>query len=148
MMARRVKADLAEVGEGERLEQARNSRKAWLLIALMAVGGLIGFVVAMSGGKDPFTDPDGWPPAMAIGIAILFVAATVGGGLILARQTDEVQLLAQYKAVAFAALAYVLAYPIWFCLWMGGLAPEPMHGALFAIFWLSLAGASLFYRVR
>lgn len=148
MMARRVKADLAEGGEGEQLEQARNRRKVLILAALMGLGGLIGFAGGVSGGKAPFADPDGWPPAMAIGIALAYVVAAVGGGLMLARQTDEVQLQAQYKAVAVAALVYVLLYPVWFCLWMGGLTPEPMHGVLFAAFWLSLAGASLFYRVR
>ena len=148
MMVRRAKTDLAEAGEGARLEQARGSRKAWMLVALMGLGGLIGLAISLSGGTAPFTDPDGWPPAMAIGIALAFVVAAVGGGLVLARQTDEVQLQAQYKAVAFAALVYVLLYPVWFSLWMGGLVPEPMHGALFAAFWVSLAGASFFYRVR
>lgn len=148
MMARRVKTDLSEAGEGARLEQARTSRKTLLLATLMGVGGLIGFAVGLTGGEAPFTDPDGWPPAMAIGIALVYVVATVGGGLMLARQTDEVQLQAQYKATAVAALVYVLLYPVWFCLWMGGLVPEPMHGVLFAAFWLGLVVASLFYRVR
>lgn len=148
MMVQRAETDLSEAGEGARLEQARGTRKSLLLAALMGAGGLIGLAISLSGGKAPFTDPGGWPPAMAIGIALAFVVAAVGGGLILARHTDEVELQAQYKAIAFAASVYVLLYPVWFFLWMGGLVPEPMHGAIFAAFWVSLAGASLFYRVR
>lgn len=147
-MARQMKTELPARGEGERLEQAQGNRKILLLAALMGVGGLIGLAVSVSGGHAPFSDPDGWPPALAIGIAVAFVLASVGGGLILAGQTDEVQLQAQYKAIAFAALVYILLYPVWFFLWMGGLVIEPMHGALFAAFWVSFAGASLFYRVR
>jgi len=79
MMVRRAKTDLAEAGEGARLEQARGSRKAWMLVALMGLGGLIGLAISLSGGTAPFTDPDGWPPAMAIGIALAFVVAAVGG---------------------------------------------------------------------
>ena len=148
MMAGPMKAELPDGGTGERLERARNSRKMLILAGLMGVGGLIGLAIAIGGGEALLRTPGGWPPAVAIGIALVFVVATVGGGLALARQTDEVALQGQYKAVSFAAAGYALLYPVWYFLWMGGLVPEPMHGALFAIFWLSLAGASLYYRVR
>ena len=135
---------------GEARERARRGRRAVIFAGLFAVGLATGFFIGFREANDLFAGDgsDGWPPAMAIGISLSYLAAAIGGGIALSRQTDEFERLAQYKAVAFAALTYVLAYPVWFVLWMGNLAPEPMHAALFVLFWLGLAGASIFYRFR
>src|SRR5690606_2597209 len=133
---------------GERLERSRRIRKGTIIGLAFAVGLIVGVMVGYREADDLFDLSDGWPPAMAIGIACAYLFAVVGGGLALSKQTDEVELQDQYKATAVGAFVYVLSYPIWFALWMGGHVPEPMHGALFAAFWLSLVGASLFYRFR
>ena len=137
-------------GQGEKLERSRRGRKLVILGGLGLVGLVTGFMVGMQDADSLFTGGTirSWPPAMAIGIALSFLAATIGGGLALARQTDEFERLAQYKAAAAAGLVYMLAYPVWFALWMGDLAPEPMHAVLFGLFWLSLALALLFHKFR
>ena len=138
------------IGAGEQQERARRTRKAWILGGTFVLGLLGGFWVGFEEADNIFTgsDSDGWPPALAVALAVSYVVSVLFGGLALARQTDEFELQRQYKAVAAAALVYALAYPVWFVLWMGGLAPEPMHGVLFITFWLSLLAAFLFYRCR
>ena len=141
---------VSDGGTGERLERARRFRKMVIIGGILVVGIATGFLAGMRDADALFTRgaTDAWPPAMAIGIALSFLAAVIGGGIALGRQTDEVERLAQYKAAAAAALAYMLTYPVWFALWMGELAPEPMHGALFGLFWLTLLLALLFYKFR
>ena len=137
-------------GSGERLERGRRSRKAVILGGIGLVGVATGFLAGLRDAGSMLTSGaiQSWPPAMAIGIALAFLAATIGGGLALGRQTDEYERLAQYKAAAAAGLVYMLAYPVWFALWMGDLAPEPMHAVLFGLFWLTLALALLFHKYR
>lgn len=89
-----------------------------------------------------------WPPAISIGTAILYVIAIIAGSVALSRVTDEVERAQSYKAVALAGAGYVLAYPVWFLLWKGGVAAEPIHWVLFVGFWLLLAGGTIFYRFR
>jgi hypothetical protein len=136
------------LGAGESQERRRRTRKAWIIGSAFAIGLVAGLLVGFQEGEDLFLHSDGWPPALAVGIALSYLVVVIIGGIALGRQTDEVELQRQYKAVAVAALVYVLAYPIWFSLWMGGLVPEPMHAVLFIAFWASLAAAFLFYRFR
>ena len=135
---------------GESAERARRKQKLVIVGGVFAVGMIVGFLVGFREAEADFlfdrSQP--WPPAMAIGIAFSYLAAVIGGGIALSRHTDEYERMAQYKAVAFAALVYMLVYPVWFVLWMGALVPEPHHGLLFGAFWLSLVAASLFYRFR
>ena len=135
---------------GEQIERSRRGRKAVILGGIGLAGLATGFMVGMRDADALLSSGSiqSWPPAMAIGIALSFLAATIGGGVALARQTDEFERLAQYKAAAAAGLVYMLAYPVWFALWMGDLAPEPMHAVLFGLFWLSLVLALLFYKFR
>ena len=133
---------------GEQQDRARRMRKAWVIGGAFAAGLGAGLAAGLQDGHEMFSPGAGWPPAMAIGIALSYVVAVIGGGWALARHTDEFELQRQYKAVAVAALVYMLVYPVWFALWMGGLVGEPMHAILFGAFWLSLAAASLFYRFR
>ena len=139
------------VSDGERLEQARRGRKTLITGAIAGVGMITGFAIGYyeaDHGSGMFSSAQGWPPAMAMAITVSYLAAIVIGGVLLARQTDEFERMGQYKAVAVAALAYVIVYPVWFVLWMGDLVREPMHAILFLVFWVSLALASLFYRFR
>jgi hypothetical protein len=137
-------------GAGEQQERARRMRKTWIIGGALVTGFVAGVFVGFNEGGSAFpgSDSNDWPPALAVGLAISYVLVVAVGGVALARQTDEFELQRQYKAIAAAAFVYAMAYPIWFVHWMGRLAPEPMHGALFILFWLSLAAAFLFYRFR
>jgi hypothetical protein len=135
--------------DGERIERALRNRKAVIFGGVFVVGLVSGVLVGMREAENLLRGAsEGWPPAMAIGLSLAYLAAVIGGGIALARQTDEVERLGQYKAAAVGAMAYMLAYPVWFALWMGNLAPEPMHAALFGLFWVTLLIAFLFYRFR
>ena len=149
MMGRRSHG-VSDKETGEARERARRSRRTIIFGGVFAVGIVTGFLIGVNEADNLFSGAgsEGWSPAMAIGIAISFLASVIGGGIALARQTDEVERLAQYRAVAAAALAYMLAYPVWFALWMGNLAPEPMHAVLFGLFWFVTMAAFLFYRFR
>jgi hypothetical protein len=141
--------DSGRRGEGERLDSARRRRR-WLLVGGLALVGILpGFYLgyregAAAAGSQPLV----WSPFLAALLAGLYLVAVVGGGLLLNKVTDEVERQNGYRAASFAGLALMLVYPVWFLLWKGGFAAEPVHWILFALFWLSLALASLFYRFR
>src|SRR5687767_14340644 len=89
---------------GETAERARRNRKLQIIGGVFVVGMIVGFLVgyreAEAGALFDRSQP--WPPAMAIGIVFSYLAAVIGGGIALSRQTDEYELMGQYKAVAIA----------------------------------------------
>ena len=136
-------------GTGEQLNRQRLRRKRIIIIGLIIVGFGSGFIVGVTEADSFFTaEGSTWPAPLAIGLAVSYLAAVIGGGIAMGRHTDEFEMATQYKAVAAAAAGYMLIYPPWFVLWMADLVREPMHGILFLVFWVSLAFASLFYRFR
>ena len=144
-----VKADGIEgAGTGEALERSRRSRKVWLLGLLVAGGFVGGFLSGYTQADALFDSTQTWPPALGIGLAIFYLVAVVGGGLLLSRYTDEFERLAQYKATSAGAVAYIIVYPVWLLLWKGGLVPEPMHFIIYLLFMAVVLIASLVYRVR
>jgi hypothetical protein len=135
-------------GAGERAEATRRRKKYAVLSVLFAAGLFTGLYVGRSGPHSLLDRQASWDPAVSLALAAIFVVAVVGGSIALHGGTDEVQRQAQYKAVTVAGGVYMLLYPAWFMLWKGGHVPEPHHAVLFVAFWLSLAGASLWYRLR
>ena len=135
-------------GSGEERDRHRRRRKMIVIGGIVLIGFIGGFITGYTEAESLFTGPRIWPAPFAIGLAFSYLAAIVGGGIALARHTDEFEQQTQYKAVAVAAAGYLLIYPPWFLLWMADLVREPMHGVLFLVFWVSLALASLFYRFR
>jgi len=137
----------ASAGSGEAMERLAK-RKKWIIIGGLIVVGLVTGFLAGFYEADGLLDGGGWPPSLALGIAFSYLAAIVGGGIAMTRQMDEVELQTQTRAVSFAAGIYIIVYPSWFVLWKGGFVVEPIHWALFVIFWLALALSSLYYRYR
>lgn len=146
--ARAMRAD-APRGEGERREAARR-RKRWLIVAALALVGVVpGFYLGyQDGAAMAQSRPLEWPPALAAGLAGVYLLAVFGGGFLMSKVMDEVERQRGYKAVSFAGAALMVVYPTWFLLWRGGFVTEPVHWMLFALFWLSLALATLWYRFR
>ncbi len=145
----RAMRDSAARGEGERHEAARR-RKRWMIVAALAASGFVpGLYLGYNDGAAlAESRPSVWPPALSLGLVGLYLAAVIGGGLLLRGVTDEVERQNAYKAASFAGMALMLVYPVWFVLWRGGFVAEPIHWMLFLLFWLSLALASLYYRFR
>jgi hypothetical protein len=136
------------IGPGEAQEKAR-WRRAGFIILLCAIAGFIpGFFVGYTDVGSLFDDSTDWPPFLAIGGAVTFLAAVLAGGFALQRQYDEMQRMMIYQATSVGASAYALGYPVWFFLWKGGFAPEPMHGILFLAFYLSLFAAATWLRLK
>ena len=135
-------------GAGERAYATRNRKRYAVLTVLFAAGLFSGYYVGHTDASSLFNRETSWDPNVSLLLAAIFVIAIVGGSVALHGTTDEVQRQAQYKAVAAAGAVYMLLYPTWFMLWKGGHVPEPHHGVMFLVFWLSLAGASLWYRFR
>jgi len=135
-------------GTGEAAERLQQKRRKTILGIIVGVGfasgGYIGFTVA-HGGFD-FSAP--WSPAACLVIAALYLLAMTWGSVAGSKHMDEVEEQRGYKAGTTAAAAYLIVYPIWFLLWKGGFVPEPIHWALFVMFWLVLAGSSIYYRYR
>jgi hypothetical protein len=136
-------------GEGERHESARR-RKRWLIVGVLAVAGFVpGLYLGYNDGAAFAEGRSGvWSPTLCLGLIGLYLAAVIGGGILLSNVSDEVERQNSYKAASFAGMALMVVYPVWFLLWRGGFVSEPVHWMLFLLFWLSLALASVFYRFR
>lgn len=143
-----AKASEPQDASGEMLERARRRRKYWLLGVLVGVGFAAGFLSGFTQADRLFDSTHKWPPALGLGLAIAYLVAAVGGGILYSRHTDEFERAAQYKAVTLGAGAYIVAYPVWLLLWKSGFVAEPMHFVLYLLFIAVVLAASLFYRVR
>jgi hypothetical protein len=135
-------------GEGERREAAVRRRRLFVFGALFAAGLLSGLYVGSDGGAAMLDSGARWSAPVSLGLAAIFLTAMIGGTMALRNATDELQREIAARAMAAAGGVFVLLYPLWFLLWKGGLLPEPMHAALFLVFWLTLALATLWYRFR
>lgn len=137
-----------ETTSGEALQRRRERRimtvKGVLFAVGMVCGGYIGFTVARGG----FDFSAGWPPEIAVGMAVLYVGSVLLGGWLISDSIDELEKFNHYRAAAVAGLAYMLVYPVWFLFWKAGLVMEPIHWALFLGFWISLVAATAWYRFR
>jgi hypothetical protein len=139
---------VAERGAGETAERARFKRLAIILAACGAIGFVPGFFIGYTDVGSLFDESTDWPAWLSIGLPVLLIGTSVIGGLLAQRQYDELQRLIIYKAISFAAAAYFLAYPAWFFLWKGGFVPEPMHGALFGIFYFGFILGYVYNRFK
>lgn len=135
-------------GTGEQIERDRRRRKFLIIGGILAISFVGGFIAGFTEVESFLEGDRTWPPALSIGLAFAYIAALIGGGMALSRQTDEFEVQAQMKSASLAAAAYLFVYPPWFLLWMADLVREPMHGALFILFWAALALSSTFYRFR
>jgi len=135
-------------GQGERLERSQSRRRktiVWILFGLGLISGVyIGYTVAHDGFD--FSRP--WSPTACALMAVSYLAAMVFGSIALSKHVDEVERQVHYKAAAAAGSVYAIVYPVWFLLWKGGFVVEPIHWALFILFWMALALSSLYYRFR
>jgi hypothetical protein len=137
-----------ELLSGERRAKAR-TRRYWLIVGALALAGFIpGFLLGFVEGDGLIGEGAVWPAWLSILLAVIFVASVSIGAIFLHRNMDELQRRQNERATAAAAGVYVLAYPVWFVLWMGDLVPEPSHWMLFALFYVTLAGYALWFKFR
>ena len=135
------------LGEGERRERAVRRRKWAIKGALFAVGLFSGLYIGSVTAASDFDLSAPWSPAASLLIAGFYLMAMALGSWALARTQDEMERNRGYKAAAVGAGVYVFVYPTWFLLWKGGFAPEPIHWAIFILFWFSLAAATVGYHI-
>lgn len=148
VMSRGAPMGALDLGPGEKRERAMRRRRKTVIAGLAGAGGICGFYVGFFEAKAIMDGGTAWSPTLALVLTGLFLTAMIGGSILLQGSMDEVERQASYKAVAFAGAAYVMVYPVWFLLWKGGFVGEPVHWVLFALFWLSLALSTLWYRFR
>lgn len=148
-MANLRRAGVSETAfSGEAIERGKRQRRTMVIGIVLAVGAAAGFYTGATDGGALFDPAKTWPLTVTLVMVATYTLALVIGSLVLSRQLDEVQLRNSHKAASVAAAAFIWGYPLWFVLWKGGFAVEPMHGVIFLAFWLILLVASLFYRFR
>lgn len=133
-----------DAGPENRIDRQLKIIKGLLFGVGLACGAYSGWYVAANGLD--FNSP--WPPELAAAIASLYLLAMLIGSIALSKVMDEVEKGRAYKASAFAGSIYLIVYPVWFLMWKGGFVAEPLHWALFLLFWASLASATAYYRFR
>ncbi len=139
---------VAELGPGERAERARWRRVLTILAVCAAVGFAPGFFIGYTDAESLFDESTDWPAWLAVGMTALLLGTAIVGGWMAQRHYDEHQRLILYKTMNFAAAGYFFSYPAWFFLWKGGFLPEPMHGAMFGIFYACFIIGFIYNRWR
>jgi len=143
-----MRMTVAERGPGERAARARTWRILLILGGCSLVGFVPGFFIGYTDAESLFDESTGWPAWLSIGLPVLLIGTAVIGGLRAQRHYDEHQRLILYRTISFAAAGYFFSYPAWFFLWKGGFLPEPMHGALFGIFYACFIAGYIYNRLR
>lgn len=148
MMAKARNRAVGNRGAGEEMERASRKKRSAIVGILFVLGLVTG---AYGGYKMAVSDFDlsqPWSPTVCLVLAGLYVAAMIFGSIALEKHMDEVERQIHYKAAAAAGGVYAIVYPTWFLLWKGGFVAEPIHWALFVLFWVALATSTLYYRYR
>jgi hypothetical protein len=137
-----------ERGIGEAAERARLKRLALILGLCGVIGFAPGFFIGYTDANSLFDESTDWPAWLSIGLPVLLIGTAVIGGRLAQRSYDEHQKMTLYKSISFAAATYFLSYPAWYFLWKGNFLPEPMHGALFGIFYAGFILGFIYYRLK
>jgi len=135
-------------GHGERMERTQSRRRKTIIGTLFVLGMISGAYVGYTVAEDGFDPSRQWSPTVCLVLAGTYLAAMIFGSIALSKHMDEVERQVQYKAAAAAGGLYAIVYPVWFLLWKGGFVAEPIHWALFLLFWVALAVSALYYRFR
>ena len=137
-------------GAGEAEERRKRRFKIAIVGTLFAIGMVSGVFLGHSAkGYEELLGPDPvMAPAVAIGLCIAFAVAVGVGALLMKKNMDELERQNRYKAASLAGTAYLSTYMVWFFLWKGGLAVEPMHVVLFLVFLVSMFAGMAIYRFR
>lgn len=150
MMSTRMGPRMTRVerGAGEAAERGRLKKLVIIFGLCSLVGFVPGFFIGYPDAESLFDDSTDWPAWLSIGMPVLLLGTALIGGLRAQRHYDEHQRAILYKTISFAAAAYFFSYPTWFFLWKGDFLPEPMHGALFGIFYFSFVVAYIYNRLK
>ncbi|WP_331041222.1 hypothetical protein [Allosphingosinicella sp.] len=143
----RVVDDLGR-GAGEEMERAQRRRRGVIVGTLFVLGTITGAYGGWTMAETDFDLSQPWSPTICLILAGIYLAAMLFGSIALSKQMDEVERQVHYKAAGVAGGTYAVVYPTWFLLWKGGFVPEPIHWALFILFWVALAASTLYYRFR
>lgn len=131
-----------DAGAENRIDRRLKLIKALLFATGIPCGAYFGWYLS----SNDFDLSAPMSPVAALLMAATYLLANLFGWLALAKVMDEVEKTHLYKASGQAASLYLIVYPVWFLLWKGGFVIEPIHWLLFVAFWLSMAGAALYYR--
>jgi hypothetical protein len=148
-MANKGKTGVSEaLGPGERMERARNQRRALVLCALMAAGGACGLALAIAEPKGGGLLQGAIAPWVAVALAAAWLIAVVGGSLWYKTHADEIDLAAQMWGQAAGGAAIVLLYPVWYLLARAALVPAPDANVVFLALYVVMTGAYLWKKFR
>ncbi|MEG3181922.1 hypothetical protein [Sphingomonas sp. LT1P40] len=138
---------MREASDGLAEARKRRNRLHLIIALLMGVGGVIGFMSAMLETKDG-AFLEGIPAEWAIAASVMLVVAIGFGGWRYNLATDELDRRDSYWASAMALNVYLIAYPVWYLWWRGGLMSEPSHQTMFVITFLAMAASYGYKKIK
>jgi hypothetical protein len=148
-MANQKKAGVSEaLGPGEKMERAKNQRRAFVLCVLMAAGGACGLALAIAEPKGGGMLQGVIPAWAAVALAAAWLISVLGGSLWYKKHADEIDLAAQIWGQAVGGAAIVLLYPVWYLLWRAQLVPAPDANVVFVALYVVMVGAYLWKKFR
>ena len=137
-----------EMGEGERLEQARR-RKFWFVVGVIAgAGAVAGFISGFAAGYGKVPLDEVWttmPDALVISLVGATLIVFTIGCWAFARSIDEVELADNLWGSTAAYYIYATMFPAWWALSKAGIVSEPNHWLIFFAA-LGAGGATYLWR--
>ncbi|HEV7660184.1 MAG TPA: hypothetical protein VGO55_10095 [Allosphingosinicella sp.] len=131
------------LGPGEKMERDRRQRRSFILIVLMAAGGVLGLVIAVAAPKGADVLQGALPAWAAVTAAAVWLVAVVGGSLWYKRHADEIDLAEQMWGMASACATIIILYPVWHLLWRARLVPAPDANVVFVALYVVMTCAYL-----
>jgi hypothetical protein len=116
-----------QASDRRRRREYRRGFAAFVGCGLLAT---LGNVVLGDGLVPPFLRGS-LAPGAAIWLAVGFIAAIAVIAWLAHGLLDEHEVSASMYGQAAACAIVVVAYPVWFLLWKGGLAHEPSHAGIY-----------------
>lgn len=140
-------------GPGEARTRQRQRRQVLFIGLAGVIGGVIGGATGFFDQGDGNLFAGGWenlklPPVLALGLAVMLIAAFVGLPLWGFRMVDDYKREQNFIGFTGGCLSVLAGYPVWAVLYAGGFVPPPHAFGIFVIAYVSMIVAFLYARWR
>ena len=137
MMESRTTSEKAQ--PGRRFSRRLEKRKAYGVLIVCGLLATLANAVLGDGVVPPFLR-GGLTAFQAVAIGTVFLLFVAVFAWFCRDMIDEHEVRAIGDGQSAATAGVIVAYPVWYVLWRGGLVPEPSHEALYATLVLFSAG--------
>jgi putative flippase GtrA len=137
---------IREGGEGTLKYKSDRRRRVAMIVLSIAIAFVAAGTIIFADRVD--RSGGGLSPALAVGLALAFVAGMIAANWVYLRNVDELEWANNVSATFWGMMVLGVLYPTWLILWFGNLVPEPDAEGLYIITFLSAGVVYLWRRFR